>query len=641
VPNGQSGGPYTPQGVDNYDPNANEGYIIGVTSTHNFLVFGDLCLRRITNVFGTNFAISSTVHISIPNNGGTINVPHLGNTGGSAGNLDGLDYRLLAAHIRNGRLWTSENIAVDNTGSPSGADTRMGMRWYELNGIGFGQTPSVVQSGTVFQPSASNTSDQRYYWMGTIMVSGQGHAAMGFSVAGASEYVNAGWAGRLVGDALNTMRTPALYTASASAYNPRDLNNSPINRWGDYSYTCLDPNDDMTMWTIQEFCNAPNSYGVQVARLLAPPPATPTNCIPSSLVAGTNNVNVLVIGMSDGDTGFFDPGAGFSNRISAVVNGGGVAVNSISYSNPTHLTLNLSVAAGAASGSRSITVINPDGQGSTSPSGILTVIGAGTNSPPSLVAISNKTITEGTALTFTNSATDPNGDTLSYSLDPGAPAGASVNPTNGVFTWTPSEAQGPGTNTIALRVTDNGSPSLSATQTFTVFVLESNSPPVLAATANRTMHQGTTLTITNTATDPDIPTNTLTFSLDTNAPAGATIGPISGVFAWAPAAAYLNTTNTIAVRVTDNGAPNLSDAKSFITVVVPPPLIQSIVLSNGIATISWTTITGQVYRLQYKDDLAETNWNELPPDVVALGSVASKADSAGAALQRFYRVQTP
>src|SRR5262249_46944690 len=149
----------------------------------------------------------------------------------------------------------------DNNGSPSGTDTRMGVRWYELTGIPTGQTPGVVQAGTIFQPSASNTSDQRCFWMGSIMVSGQGHAVLGFSVAGANEFVNAGWAGRLAGDPTNTLRPAALYTASSTPYNPRDSQNAPINRWGDYSYTCLDPNDDMTIWTIQEFCNATNSYG--------------------------------------------------------------------------------------------------------------------------------------------------------------------------------------------------------------------------------------------------------------------------------------------------------------------------------------------------------------------------------------------
>src|SRR5207244_11446169 len=115
----------------------------------------------------------------------------------------------------------------------------------------------------------------------------------------ANEDAMVGGAGRLSGDALSTMRSPVLYTASSSAYNPRDGNGNPINRWGDYSYTCLDPSDDMTMWTIQEFCNAPNWYGVQVAKLLAPSPAIPTNCSPASLAAGATNVNILVTGMSD------------------------------------------------------------------------------------------------------------------------------------------------------------------------------------------------------------------------------------------------------------------------------------------------------------------------------------------------------
>jgi hypothetical protein len=389
---GHNTGPYTPQGVDNYDPAATEGYVIGVDAGF----FGRLQLRRISTPDSTP-SISGNVTITIPLNGGTITVPHLGNTGGTSGNLDGLDYRLLGAHFRNGRLWTTENMAVDNTGSPSGTDTRMAVRWYELEGIPTGQTPSVRQSGTLYQPSASNTSDQRCCWMGSVMVSGQGHAALGFSVAGANEHANAGTVGRLTNDTLGAMRSPALYTASGSAYNPTNDPGGPSGRrWGDYSYTCLDPSDDMTFWTIQEFVNATDSYGVQVVKLLAPPPATPSNCSPSAVTNGFTNVIVVVTGTTDGDTGFFDPGPGFSNRISATVSGGGVAVTGVSYTDPTHVTLNLSVASEAASGARSITVTNPDGQSAFSAGAILTVIG-GTNSLPApvinVVSLSNAVAT--------------------------------------------------------------------------------------------------------------------------------------------------------------------------------------------------------------------------------------------------------
>lgn len=538
---GHASGPYSPQGADNYDPAAAEGYIIGVDAGF----YGILQLRRVTDPGGTP-SISSDITITIPLNGGTINVPHLGNTGGANGYLDSGDYRLLMAHYRDGHLWTTANIAVDNTGAPSGTDTRMGVRWYDLTGIASGQTPAVNQSGTVFQPSASNTSDQRSYWFGTIMVSGQGHAAVGFSVAGANEYANAGTVGRLANDPLGTMRTPDLYTASSTAYNPPDdPGSSNGRRWGDFSFTSLDPSDDMTMWTIQEFCNDTDSYGVQVVRLLAPPPATPSGCSPSTLTNGTTNITVQLTGTSNGDTGFYDPGSGFSNRISASVSGGGVTVSSVTYSNPTHLTLKLTVASNAAGGSRTVTVTNPDGQSATSSSAILDI--------------------------------------------------TSLGPTN--------------------------------------------HPLVLTAQSNRTVHAGRTLYVTNSATDPDVPPNTLTYSLGASSPATATINPNTGLFTWTPDDSFINTTNPVTVQVTDNGTPPLSDSKVFDVFVVARPSIQSILLSNDVVTMNWSAIAGQTYRLQYKVNLSDATWIDLTPDISATGPLATGTDPTATDASRFYRVR--
>ena len=55
---------------------------------------------------------------------------------------------------------------------------------------------------------------------------------------------------------------------------------------------------------------------------------------------------------------------------------------------------------------------------------------------------------------------DIDGDTLTYSLI-GAPAGATIDPATGEFSWTPSEAQGPGVYTFTVSVTDDGTPVLS------------------------------------------------------------------------------------------------------------------------------------------------------------------------------------
>ncbi len=213
-----------------------------------------------------------------------------------------------------------------------------------------------------------------------------------------------------------------------------------------------------------------------------------------------------------------------------------------------------------------------------------TVIVNEVNVTPVLSPLANRTISEGATLTFTATATDADRpvNLLTYSLDPGSPAGATIHPTAGVFTWTPTEAQGPSTNTITVRVTDNGKPPLSATRSFTVTVLEINSPPVLAPIADVTVPQWSTITFTNAATDPDLPANLLHFTLGAGAPAGASVNPTTGVFNWVLGDADTASTNLIRVIVTDDGVPSLSVTQSFtVTITAIPTNIVDLV--NGVA----------------------------------------------------------
>ena len=153
---------------------------------------------------------------------------------------------------------------------------------------------------------------------------------------------------------------------------------SPIpERWGDYSVVTIDPNDGMTFWTVQEYCNANNSWGVRVIQLLAPPPATPAACLPAAALIGATNVSIIVIGTSLNGSGFFDPGPDFTNHISATFNDPAITVNSVSYTDPAHVTLSVSILAGATNGNRTLTITNPDGQTVTSAPGILNL----TNQP--------------------------------------------------------------------------------------------------------------------------------------------------------------------------------------------------------------------------------------------------------------------
>ena len=106
-----------------------------------------------------------------------------------------------------------------------------------------------------------------------------------------------------------------------------------------------------------------------------------------------------------------------------------------------------------------------------------------TNNRPLLAAISNRTINAGMNLLVTNLATDADlpQQTLTFGLSSG-PTNAIIATNTGILTWRPTMAQAGSTNPFTVTVADNGTPSLSATQTFTVTVNALNRPLLAAAT---------------------------------------------------------------------------------------------------------------------------------------------------------------
>jgi hypothetical protein len=93
--------------------------------------------------------------------------------------------------------------------------------------------------------------------------------------------------------------------------------------------------------------------------------------------------------------------------------------------------------------------------------------------------IPNITVNPGSTVNVTNLALDPNLPPLPLSFGIlSAPNGAVINATNGLLTWTPGAAQANTSNLVTLLVTNNGSPGLSATQSFIITVASAPSPIV-------------------------------------------------------------------------------------------------------------------------------------------------------------------
>ncbi|MDB6122171.1 MAG: hypothetical protein JWQ71_1164 [Pedosphaera sp.] len=257
-----------------------------------------------------------------------------------------------------------------------------------------------------------------------------------------------------------------------------------------------------------------------------------------------------------------------------------------------------------------------------------TVKNQGTGATPPGIILGVGFLIDGTAVSWTDKYTN--------SLAPGASITlAADGGTNGTNIWIATS----GAHTVTATVDDIGRfPETNETNNVRTATFTVNTAPVLSAIGTKTINAGGTLTFTNHATDPDIPAQTLTFSLDAGAPVGASIVAATGIFSWTAPQVTSPQTNSTTVRVTDNGSPVLSNIRTFSIVVVPPPRVSNVKISNGNFNLTWQTYPGKTYRVEYKNNLIDPNWTTLGSDQVAVGSSLSASDAVNANPQRFYRI---
>ena len=263
------------------------------------------------------------------------------------------------------------------------------------------------------------------------------------------------------------------------------------------------------------------------------------------------------------------------------------------------------------------------------------------NSPPVISPIPNVVTNEMQFIQFAINATDTNlpAQTLTYFLEPGAPAGATIDRDTGLFRWSAKEEQGPNTYPVTVRVTDNGSPPASSTATFNITVSEVNRPPSFNI-RERWVKAGERLAFF-TASDPDVPANFLAFSFVGATPEGIAVHADTGEVTWTPTAAQAtNAPYRVTVRSADDGTPQMTASYTYTIHVVPSStvlIVIDIVAVGPDVFLTWKTTLGKTYLVEFTETLDSPNWVPISDLMTASGDVMSVGYVRGTS-QGFYRV---
>jgi hypothetical protein len=142
--------------------------------------------------------------------------------------------------------------------------------------------------------------------------------------------------------------------------------------------------------------------------------------------------------------------------------------------------LTLTASNTVTSGTSNVTIIATAGLLSHTTTVALTLTAVTpSNTPPILAPITNQTVNVGQTVAFTASATDTDQppQTLTFALPAGA-TNATLNANSGAFSFRPLVTQANSTNSFTLKVSDNGTPPMSATQSFSVVVNALSAPGI-------------------------------------------------------------------------------------------------------------------------------------------------------------------
>ena len=206
--------------------------------------------------------------------------------------------------------------------------------------------------------------------------------------------------------------------------------------------------------------------------------------------------------------------------------------------------------------------------------GAFSITVSNTNQAPVISGSPATGTEEGSSYRFTPTASDPDGDNLSFSIL-NRPSWASFSTSNGTLSGTPGTSDAGSYENIRISVSDG---SASATLgAFSITVSNINQAPIISGSPSASVEEGSSYSFSPTASDPD--GDPLNFSI-TNLPVWAGFDSAAGTLSGTPGSADVGTYDNIVITASDGSASALLG-----------PISISVTRSNATATgsvnISW------------------------------------------------------
>lgn len=162
---------------------------------------------------------------------------------GSSQRITNNDSRMGNCVKRFQSLWCAQPVFL-----PASNPNRSSVQWLQFNPV----TLAVQQFGRI-----DDSTGTKHFAFPSIAVNRSRDVLVGYSVFSPNTYASSGFSFRYGADPANTLRASKIFKSGEASYYKTYGGSS--NRWGDYSSTVVDPVDDLTLWTLQEYAWTPSS----------------------------------------------------------------------------------------------------------------------------------------------------------------------------------------------------------------------------------------------------------------------------------------------------------------------------------------------------------------------------------------------